>query len=109
MHGKCNKACVFEESSENYDIRYKRAIEAMTNEGSTLIIRDKGFHDEEESLVLIEKGRYKGHGMAPKSTKVERIEDALEFIETGYDDQDIQSIIRSHIQKSDRSQITILN
>ncbi len=109
VHGKCNKACVFEESSENYDIRYKRAIEAMTNEGSTLIIRDKGFHDEEESLVLIEKGRYKGHGMAPKSTKVERIEDALEFIETGYDDQDIQSIIRSHIQKSDRSQITILN
>ena len=66
------------------------------------------FTEDEETLVLVENGRYKGYGVVPKSLKVKKVEDVLDFIETGYDDQDIQSIIRSHIHRNKKARVTIL-
>jgi DNA polymerase III subunit epsilon len=109
VHGSCNRACLMEESPAAYNERYDAAIQSITNAGETLLIRDSGFNEEEQSLVLIEKGRYKGHGLAPANLKIDSVEDVLMFIETGYDDQDIQSIIRSHIQTSKTSTVSVLS
>lgn len=109
VHGACNRACILEEATSAYNIRYESAIQSITNAGETMIIKDSGFHEDEQSLVLIEKGRYKGFGMAPSDLTINSADDVLDFIETGYDDQDIQSIIRSYLQHSASSIITVLD
>lgn len=109
VHGACNKACIQLESPELYNRRHSLAIEHLTKSEGTMIIRDIGFNPEEETLVLLENGRYKGHGAVPKALEVNSVDDVLEYIETGYDDQDIQSIIRSHIHRNKKARITILS
>jgi DNA polymerase III subunit epsilon len=109
VHGICNKACTGEESASVYNERYNRAVEELTNDGGTIVIHEKGFSEEEESVVLIEKGRYKGHGIMPANRSVSSVAEVKEFIETGYDDQDIQSIIRSHINQKNPPRITVLS
>lgn len=102
IHGKCNGACEGEEDPKSYNERYDQSREQLSEANATLIIRGPGFQQQEQSIVLIEKGRYKGHGIVPATLKVKDVEDVREFIDTGYDDQDIQSIIRSHLyRKSD--------
>lgn len=107
VHGPCHHACVGEESAKNYNERYSHAVNELTAGGS-MVIRGKGFSGEEQSVVLIEKGRYKGHGLMPKGVQITSMDDVRDFIETGYDDQDIQSIIRSHIFRKAKEDEVIL-
>jgi DNA polymerase-3 subunit epsilon len=109
VHGTCNKACVQSEAPDIYNKRHALAIEHLTKSDGTLIIRDAGFTPDEETLVLVKNGRYKGHGVIPKSLQVDGVEDVLKYIETGYDDQDIQSIIRSHIHRNKKARVTVLS
>lgn len=99
IHGPCSKACVGEENNSLYNDRFNQAIESLQMAGDTLLIKGKGFKDDEVSIVLLEKGRYKGHGIVPKSVDLSSIDQVKPYIEAGYDDQDIQTIIRSHILK----------
>lgn len=108
IHGQCRHACAGEEHAASYNERYSEAIGELTA-GGTMIIRGKGFLPGEHSIVLIEKGRYKGHGLVPSGTAITRMEDVVNFIETGYDDQDIQSIIRSHIfRKAQKDEVILI-
>jgi len=68
-----------------------------------LILKGKGFNENEQSVVLLEKGRYKGHGIVPTTVDLTSAEEIRAYIEPGYDDQDIQSIIRSYIFKQNAS------
>lgn len=108
VHGPCHGACIGEETVTSYNQRYQQAVDELTTAGETMVIRGKGFKRDEQSVVLIEKGRYKGHGMVPKALDIQSIEDVRDYIETGYDDQDIQSIIRSHIFRKTNTEITML-
>ena len=64
-----------------------------------MIIKGKGFKEDESSIVLLEDGRYKGHGLAPNSIDFESLNEIKNWIDTGYDDQDIQSVIMSQLSK----------
>ena len=109
VHGECNKACIQSESPESYNLRHQLATDNLSQSEATMIIRDEGFTADEETLILVENGRYKGHGLIPKSLEINSVKDVLEYIETGYDDQDIQSIIRGHIHRNKKTRVTLLN
>jgi DNA polymerase-3 subunit epsilon len=103
LHGPCNGACVGDEAPKHYNDRYEIAKDALTLAGDTLIIKGEGFSSNEQSIVLMEKGRYKGHGIVSKSLDLTSIDEVKSLIEPGYDDQDIQGIIRSHIFRQNAS------
>jgi len=100
LHGLCNKACVGEESAEDYNARCEEAVAELRNHDKTMLITGKGFTEQERSVVLIEAGRYKGHGMVPMALDLSELDEVKSFIETGYDDQDMQAVILSHISRS---------
>ncbi len=108
VHGPCFGACEQEEEPATYNQRYDQSREHLGTGNATLIIRGAGFQEHEESVVLIEKGRYMGHGLVPSGLKVNTADDVKTFIDTGYDDQDIQSIIRSHLFRKGDSNIQVL-
>jgi len=103
VHGACNGACVGDESPKHYNDRFEMARDDLSMAGDTLIIKGKGFNENEQSVVLLEKGRYKGHGIVPTTVDLTSAEEIRAYIEPGYDDQDIQSIIRSYIFKQNAS------
>jgi len=109
IHGNCFGACVGEEKENSYNVRYDRAALTLKQGGETMVIHDKGFSEDEQSLILIENGRYKGHGLAPVHLEIESVESVKSYINTGYDDQDMQTIIRSHLMRKPDSKITYLH
>ncbi|MEZ4721702.1 MAG: exonuclease domain-containing protein [Flavobacteriales bacterium] len=108
VHGLCNKACVGKESPRDYNKRYESSKLYLSGEIATMIIHESGFSLDEQSVILVENGRYKGHGIAPAELEIHSVSEVLDFIATGYDDQDMQSIIRSHIQRKEGARVTIL-
>lgn len=99
FYGECRKACLGKEESSDYNERFNNALEELSQLGKTMIIKGKGFKEDESSIVLLEDGRYKGHGLAPNSIDFESLNEIKNWIDTGYDDQDIQSVIMSQLSK----------
>ena len=95
--GKCFGACTLEESAKSYNQRFDQAVQKLSEFEHSLIIRGKGFTDKESSVILIENGRFKGHGTIASNENELSIDKVKDSIETAYDDQDLQSIIRSFI------------
>ena len=85
-------------------------IKVMTVEIEAMIveIETDGFTQKEKSVVLIESGRYKGHGLVPDSVDLTSVQEVKHFIQTGYDDQDMQAVIMSHISKTNREEEVIV-
>lgn len=109
-YGSCNKACEGEESAELYNQRVQYAMAELMQLGKTMLIKGKGFNENESSVVLLEGGRYKGHGLVPNSVDLTRINDVKNWIDTGYDDQDIQAVILSQLsKKSTEAQVLIID
>ena len=109
VHGPCNSACVGEEAPQSYNDRFDQALDELMNTDKTMLITGKGFTEAERSVVLIEAGRYKGHGMVPSDVDLSSLTDVKTYIDTGYDDQDIQAVILSHIARSkDKSEVILL-
>jgi len=104
-HDACKGACVEVESAFDYNERFEAAILETDKENNSFIIRGKGRNDEVNSIVVLQKGRYKGYGEAPVGAKITSVDEALNYIKYGYDDQDIQILIHSYIRKCDESEL----
>lgn len=109
VHGACNKACIKEESSESYNLRWREAQVAVTRSGMDLVIHGKGFSKQEQSIVLIERGRYKGHALIPKDTPIDSLAQVRNMVESAYDDQDMQAIIQSYLNRKRAPRVTLLS
>ena len=109
-YGVCKQACIGVEAPEAYNIRFNEALAELTQLGKTMLIKGQGFKENESSIVLLEGGRYKGHGLVPNSINFENLNEVKDWIETGYDDQDIQSVIMSQLsKKSSESEVLIID
>ena len=97
--GSCQGACTKAEDTESYNLRYKSALEDLKGTNLTYLLQSKGREEEEAGMVLVERGRYKGFGYVPRDVQVRDIDDVRDYIQTGYDDQDMQYIIRSWEEK----------
>lgn len=95
----CDGNCARIDAQENYNARFLDALVELKQEGRTVLIKGKGFTEEEHSIVLIESGRYKGHGLVPSHIDLYAIDEVKNWLETGYDDQDIQTLIMSELSR----------
>ena len=93
---KCKGACVKAEAPNAYNERFKQAKAALLEPDTSYVLRDKGRNQSEYGVVLVEQGRYKGYGYAPKDCNLKDIEAVREHLSYGYDDQDIQSILETY-------------
>lgn len=66
----CRGACEKEERPDTYNLRVKAAINHMHHQQPSFIIVDDGREPEEQSCILMEKGRFYGMGYIPRDTAV---------------------------------------
>lgn len=62
ISGNCKGACCGKESAEDYNKRFMDAVKHFQNVLPTFIINDYGRNADEQSFILIEKGKFLGMG-----------------------------------------------
>lgn len=96
---ECRGACVQEESPETYNERVQAYIDSVAFEGKSFFILDKGRNKGEKSLVLVQKGTYKGYGYAPFHFNGNGPENWEKYIVTQKENRDVKTIVNLALRK----------
>ena len=104
---KCNGICAGLEAREEYNKRALKLVDEYSFGKGSFMMVDKGRRPDEQSLILIENGRYAGYGYFDSSTQMQNPEELKEVIKhtTYYADQDI--IVRSYLKSKSLRKIML--
>lgn len=100
QHGirACNGACLGIEPPDEYNSRVTEALKQFDDGSRNLVVVDKGRHDDEHAVVMIENGRYAGFGYLPADTPIENVDSLREYLNSFTDNRDVQTIIRGYLR-----------
>jgi DNA polymerase-3 subunit epsilon len=104
---QCLGACLKKETPESYNIRVEEAIKPYRFVNNSFIIIDHGRYPDEHSVVVVEKGRYLGHGFINSNQSFSNPADFKDNIVCYEDNRDVQQIIRSYVGKKKYQKIVI--
>lgn len=94
----CQGACIEKESAESYNERADQALEALTNLFETnFFLIDEGRTLTEQAVVLVEDGRYQGHGYVEVDADFASLELLREAVKTYQGNPELNKIIHRHI------------
>ena len=95
---RCQGACLGLEPPESYNQRVDEAIDSIRYEHESFVVIGPGRTELEQSIVLVENGRYQGFGYVDETFTARRIQDFRDVIQPYADNKDIQQIIRQHLR-----------
>jgi DNA polymerase-3 subunit epsilon len=104
---KCKGACCGMEDAERYNARARALLDRLQYRQPNFLLVDKGRHENERSIVLVENGKYKGYGFieqeflnSPPST--------LKRCVTAYmDTKDVRQIIQLYLRQNKAEQVIV--
>ncbi len=106
---KCRGACEQLETAEDYNKRTAACINHLDNELPSFALIDYGLHQQEQSCILMEKGKFYGMGYLPTDISIYAI-DELKYRLTPYAENDyIRGLIYNHAMKYPSKKITLHN
>lgn len=93
---KCHGACEQQESAKDYNKRVAECIRHLDKELPSFALIDNGLGQEEQSCILMEKGRFYGMGYVPADISITTIEE-LKYRITPYAENDyIRGLVYQH-------------
>ncbi len=95
--GECHGACMSVEPVKKYNKRIEKAIRTFKEVGETAAIIGKGRSNDEQSLVLVDKGTYVGFGFFDNDASISDFESARQFVKTGFETRTVQNLINAYI------------
>jgi len=106
---RCNGTCKQKESSAEYNKRVNECIEHLHRELPTFALLDYGLNHEEQSCILMEKGRFYGMGYLPSHVSISGVDDLKNYI-TPYSENDyIRGLVYQHAVKFPHKKIALVN
>ncbi len=96
----CYGACIGEEELEEYNGRLQRLIDHYSYKNKSMLIIDKGREIDENSVILIENGTYKGYGFYNLNFQINNPEILRSIINPMINDRDTQHIIQGYLRKN---------
>ena len=102
---KCSGACINIEQPDDYNKRVNQCIDALTFEGRSFYIIDKGREKVEKSIVWIENGVYQGYGFAPYHFHGKGPDAFSRYITKQKEDRDIKTILNLFLRKNEWAKI----
>ena len=97
---KCRGICAGKESDKKYNKRVGKALKSVEYASEDKIIIDQGRTWDERSVVVIEKGIYKGFGYFHAEEKIDSIEKAKNLITPFRHTADVQRILNGIASES---------
>ncbi len=95
---KCKGVCAGAEEIESYNIRVGEGLRQFSQTLETKFIVDRGRKAGEKSLVLIEKGAYKGFGYFDQEASYSSLEEVRGMIEPYRENEDVKRILRGYFE-----------
>ena len=93
---KCKGACVQKESGMVYNRRVQACINHLQNELPSFALVDAGLKHEEQSYILIEKGRFYGMGYLAADMTLHTVEDLKQYLTPHAENDYIRGLIFQH-------------
>jgi DNA polymerase-3 subunit epsilon len=106
----CQGACVGEESPDEYNQRVQQAIVSLNYGRGDLedfLVISRGRHEEENSVVWVQRGIYRGYAYLDKDICESSPETLTEAIPYKEETPDVQRIIQGYIKKNPREVIPL--
>ncbi|CAN5439792.1 exonuclease domain-containing protein [soil metagenome] len=97
---RCYGICCGEEVAEDYNLRAKRITDEFLFPEKNFLILDKGHHNDEQSIILIENGHYAGYGYFDVSDPVTSPQELRAYVKktTFYPDAD--ALVRWYLKRN---------
>ena len=104
---ECLGACIEKESPEAYNKKVAEFLNNYSYQNQHMLVIDKGRNTQERSVVLIEKGIYRGFGYYTLNHQITNPEILKSIIRPMHNNRDAQHILQSYLRK--RKVIKIIN
>ena len=99
LEKKCKGACEQLESGETYNQRVLRCIARLETGLPSFALIDEGLMEEEQSCILVEKGKFYGMGYVPSAAGIHGLEEVKNYL-TPYKENDyIRGIIFKYAER----------
>lgn len=95
----CKGVCRDEESPEQYNERVQQATDELTMEEESFVLILKGRQEGERGVVLVENGVYKGYGFIAEEEQVMHFDDFGRYIEPAEHNSDVMRLILQYLKK----------
>ncbi|PKV52107.1 DNA polymerase-3 subunit epsilon [Aquimarina sp. MAR_2010_214] len=102
---QCHGACIHDESIEDYNIRAQKLIFNNSFQSQDMIIIDQGRDIDEQSVILVEEGKFRGIGYFNLNHQINNIEILRSIITPMTHNRDAQHIIQSYVRTHKRLKI----
>lgn len=106
---KCNGACEGVESASVYNERAERCMHYLQNELPTFALIDEGLAPEEQSCILIEKGRFFGMGYVPSAMDANTLEDIKGYLTPHAENDYIRNLVFQHVTRYPHKKLLLRN
>jgi DNA polymerase III subunit epsilon len=104
---KCLGVCNDQEDIQDYNKRAIEIVEANTYQQQNFILMDRGRNHEEQSLILIEKGNYKGFGYLDNTMAYSNPNNLKELIKSANYYPDSDMLIKGWLKKNKIKKIVL--
>ncbi|HET6993273.1 MAG TPA: exonuclease domain-containing protein, partial [Bacteroidia bacterium] len=97
---KCHGICCGEETVEEYNLRAKKILDEYLFDNRDFLLLDKGRHDHEQSVILIEDGHFVGYGYVDKSETISSAEEMKSYIKRKTYFPDADELVRFYLKRN---------
>ncbi|MBI3509950.1 MAG: GIY-YIG nuclease family protein [Bacteroidetes bacterium] len=105
---KCYGICTNDEVVQEYNLRAQRILDEYRKEKTDYVLIDKGRTEEENSIILFEKGRYAGYGYFDKSDTISSSEELRSRIKRANYFPDVDELARGWLSQNQKLKKIIL-
>ncbi len=93
---ECYGACISEETPQEYNVRVQQLIDNTSFDNQDMMIIDRGRNIDEQSVILVEEGKFKGIGYFSLNHQINNIDILRAIITPMEHNRDVQHIIQSY-------------
>jgi DNA polymerase III subunit epsilon len=105
--GECKGACMCVETVKKYNKRIEKAVAAFQTKGESVAIIGKGRNFDEQSLVLVENGNYRGFGFFNKDVSISDLESAKTYVGKFVETPTVQNLINSYLTNPRGAEVVV--
>jgi DNA polymerase-3 subunit epsilon len=96
---KCKGACEQMEIANEYNNRVLECIHHLQTELPTFALMDDGLEEQEQSFILVEKGKFYGMGYVPSNSDVHHVEELKSYLTPYVENDYIRSLVFKYAER----------
>jgi DNA polymerase-3 subunit epsilon len=95
--GGCKGACSGMEKAASYNKRAAKAVKSFHDTSASYAIVGRGRNANENSVVVVDKGKFAGYGFISKKTRIKSVRSVKRHVKNGVETSSVQNLVNSYL------------